>query len=555
MGKETPEVIRKEAACFYNTQNFMMAIDRFIKLNSLCGLQKQELYSLAQCYLSLGNQEDATDVIAQIIKPQTVEDYLALSNFYFIIGESFKAITTIQKAYKIYPTNRNVMEAFIYFVIFKNIQPNDESIRNDFQKCLREYETSNYKNKIFHSFKITDEMTGEEVLDVMENTVKEFGEAPSISSEKYLKDQQERKLPLSFLKGVRNQNYFYIWDSAIKDPTMRIWSSWGNERDLNEIKYAEAEEIYIDLTSLLTLDLLGILAILPEFFKRIYITQSILDEIHGLLADESNILKPEGFISFNEKQQYKYFKYQKNYFQEICDRARRIEKCITDNKNTFKIVGVPIISNRNVHNIFSKIDGIDILKFDIDHIKNSIKENIPVMIDNIFFREAFHSDKNNPGCFGLVALLNRIANTKKWANREYYSKIAVLIDNNYHYFQLDSNLLLTTMKLEGYIISEKTKKVFNLIADKVYTLDGSIKIVRIFLIFLWKDTITIELKKKWSSLLLDILLNRKEMDKKALLEFCISIWGYINNKQSFEGYREFMLDYFILSTMEGNTNN
>ena len=53
-------------------------------------------------------------------------------------------------------------------------------------------------------------------------------------------------------------------------------------------------------------------------------------------------------------------------------------------------------------------------KFDIDHIINGMKENIPVMISNNLFCEAFNNEKDNPGCFGFVPLLHRIAKQQKW---------------------------------------------------------------------------------------------------------------------------------------------
>jgi uncharacterized protein YbaR (Trm112 family) len=312
------------------------------------------------------------------------------------------------------------------------------------------------------------------------------------------------------------------------------------------MKITEAEEIYIDLTSLLTLDLLGLLTIIPELYKKVYITQSIVDEIHRLLSDESNILKPEGFITFDKDQQRKYIKYQENYFQGVFDRAKRIETYIKNNPEIFVIVGMPINSDRTIPEIFSKLDEIDFIKFDLDNVKYSIKDNIPVMIGNVLFREVFQNEKENPGCFGLVALLQRIAKKKKWTIKDYYNKIIILIDNNYYYFHINHYLLICSMKFEGYIITEKARKVFNLLSDPVYSLKDSIKVAGIFLTILWQEYITIEIKMKWSYFLLNILSKREEIDTKILLNLCYSIWELITNKQSFEGFREFILNYFNL---------
>ena len=60
---------------------------------------------------------------------------------------------------------------------------------------------------------------------------------------------------------------------------------------------------------------------------------------------------------------------------------------------------------------------------------------------------------------------------------------------------------------------------------------------------MWKESISISLKKKWSIYLLDVLLKRKEIDKKILYIFCSSIWEFIFNKESFEGFREFLFDF------------
>lgn len=537
------EYIRREGLCYFGTENYSFAIDSFDELIRQNKFDYKDLKYYVNCFISLGEIEKAKNIIPRMNEPATIDDYLALNYFLLTTGEIKKALENIKTANNRFPHNQQLMEMYITINIQYDGASENTLQVECFNKCLEEYKTANFDNKVLFELEIPKQLKGQELLDHIASVTGANSFRDTSNIETIIDDLENKHLPISFLKGSNAKNYFYIWHEVINNPNFTIWSAWGNNRDVDEIKYVNSDKIYIDLSSLLTLDFLNLLDMLPELFDTIFITQSIYSEIQHLIHECKNFATPMGSLIFNKENQVQYFGYQKSFFKKIERSALRINKVIKENMNTFIIIGESITSTKEIHETFQKMLKLSYMRFDFDCIVDSYKNRVPIMLENTFMRELFHLQKDNPGCFGIIALLIRIANEKKWDNKYYYAILSKLIMQNYKYFKLDVNLFIETMKIEGYQVTEKVKCIFSLLSDSAYENTGILKIIVSLLLYIWLEVSEIKIKKAWTEYILDIYILRPEIQKESAIDMCFALSQYIVNIESVEGLKDFIEGY------------
>ena len=136
---------------------------------------------------------------------------------------------------------------------------------------MQSYRLANYTDKIFQEFSIPQNANGEEILAFIS---KQFPEATDI--DKRIESIRIHHLPISFYKSIFRKSLFSIYDMVVHSTDKQIWCTERFEKGKDHIRVSP---IYIDLSSLITLDSLGLLNIIKTLFPTIYFTQSLVDAI------------------------------------------------------------------------------------------------------------------------------------------------------------------------------------------------------------------------------------------------------------------------------------
>ena|GEM_PF-3989028 len=258
-----------EFTCYYNTRNFQK-VRQVLNENRID--YTDDIYiRMAYSCASIGEYELTKDILKKIQKPQKKEKFITISKLMFLVKEYQESLKIIHEAYQIYPDDRDIQECFIKLVYNHHIQPETEEIFNSFGHCLFSYRTSKYENKIIQEITLPKNASGEEILKLIEA---QFPKKHDIDAR--INQINEGYFPISFFQPVFNKTIFSIHRMIINSTYMKIWCT---EQFENKWEKIEEKPLYIDLSSLITLELLGLLDYLKKIFPHINITQSTLDMI------------------------------------------------------------------------------------------------------------------------------------------------------------------------------------------------------------------------------------------------------------------------------------
>lgn len=107
--------------------------------------------------------------------------------------------------------------------------------------------------------------------------VKERGE----SANQLLQYYRERKLPIHSLSTVLAEPFIRVWNEMGSGRLSQIWMAIGTQQEQeSEVKTVGATDaICIDITALLTLQMLGLLSVIPKLFAKAYVPYGVIEQL------------------------------------------------------------------------------------------------------------------------------------------------------------------------------------------------------------------------------------------------------------------------------------
>ena len=508
----TSGLIRKEAFCFYATLNFELAISGYTDIIEQGEVTREDLYHLSQCYISLGESEKAREIIPRLPIPKNADDFFSQAIFSLRIGDKQNAVKKIIQGFEKYSHDQKIMELFITLVFSHNVALT-ESEQKIFHQCLSDYEKSPFDRKVLYSIKMPKEISADKMDSLLTEAMKKFtGGREPINIEKSINVIQKSKLPISLLKRVMNLNHLLLWNNTVKSVDQKIWTEHPDSK--YDLSVELPRSVYIDLTSIITLDHLGILNDLLTIFDEIRITQSILDELLVLKAQQEEIT---GKIK---------------EYEPIYTKCDRILSFFKNNTGIVKIVGQPLHNNRPDSQIVELIKKNPELRYDLEPIASSYKENLPAIISNSTIRQFSSKEEDSSSCIGIYEIIIKIVLKNKWKQVLIYDFISELIVLNYGYFKLDHIFFFYLIKKEGYKIDKRIEKIFSLLSDAFYNDQYIYKISLLLLGSIWLEVMSVDIKKKWHNFIIDILKNRMGYTLEIGTRLSLFLLQLVKNEES-----------------------
>lgn len=175
-----------------------------------------------------------------------------------------------------------------------------------------------------------------------------------------MRKYNEKKLPLSVLAKLLGRSRMTVWQNLTSNADSNIFAAGGNVNDaLGQI---DSNKVVLDLGAIMSAYYLNILDKLPEIFEKIYVPQSVLDEISeelinqrlDLPKDQANISRSADgytYFEYNDEDQNEYIEYLeklrdfiKNY-TEIVPLSAALTLDKEKLNDLIKIFGEPAISS------------------------------------------------------------------------------------------------------------------------------------------------------------------------------------------------------------------
>jgi hypothetical protein len=543
LGLMSSSLLRRELYSLYSTRNIIAFIDRFQLLFQRKDANPEDYYYYVEVFIEIGKKEKAKEFISRLPPPDTVTEHLTLIRLQALVGDNENAIETASKAFKKYPFDRRIMEAFITLVITQstNITIRPEVIES-YRECFNRYDEMPYPQKILKKIDLPLEMTAENIAETLKREIIMQGQVSLETIDEYFESIRKNHMPISFITRLKKTNYIYIWDTVIHSKDCFIWAGWGNDKDHEEQRSVKYTQIYIDLCSLLTLDEINMIEYLPKYFDKVNICQSIVDELVSCVHEIENTAQPSAFVSLDSREQLIMCEYQEEYHKKILTKAKRILDFIDNNRGKLTIVGQPILTTEKHSPLIDSFVKINELHYETDPFVYAILCNTVAFLESNIMREAFLREDGNAGCFGIMSFLCHVAENEKWTYRQYHHQILKLLGLNYRYCEINASLFIQELREYGYHLQEHTEKVISILGDRSYSISKCSEISTVMIIDVWSSHTSEYEKKQISTTIISCLVKRGDFPEVAISEMCRIVYSLINTNKNQEAFFAYYLE-------------
>jgi hypothetical protein len=329
-----------------------------------------------------------------------------------------------------------------------------------------------------------------------------------------------------------------IHDSIIHSKDTHIWCYNGFDAE-SVIK----RKIYIDISSLITLNYLDLLDTLNKVFSEVRIPQSVYDELKNIRQEKpSPDSKEEGSLIRDAQNNIRFIKGQYPYEKWI-NIGKRICDFIKNNKN-IEIVGTPIPQINTLPKEFKKLYKMTTSTFDIDVLVYGYTADYPIMFENNLFRLLYNSLEKSPQSFCIVDYLKFLLHHHYISIYQYYSYIIKLCKANYMLLPIDSGLIFYSLdEHNGYTINPDNEFIYDSIDSTYYNTNYIIENILVAIYFIWQQFIPTEVKERITDYFFDKLLKIdafKTLSIKSIKEF---FSRFMAHRREYKNFVKFMDKY------------
>lgn len=523
----TPNIIRNEIICNYNTQNFQMVIKLINELQTFENLTSSDnIIYLRACY-ALGDTDSFKNKIDSISEPSTETDYIILHQQLYSLGMKEKDIEFTHKGYKKFPESIKLKENFMDAIFGSQFNSLPEDIKKDAVLCRDEYFKIEAPNKRYKQFTLPENPTIDDLLNILN---KAYPEENKIDYQKLI---NTNRVHISLLT-VNKTNYLDIWESQSYIPEIPIYYN-NSKADLleKENKNAKANIIIIDLPTLITCSFIGILNLLPKLYEKIYISWQSINEIDNILLTENNNLLSNTYSCFYRLNNYKSSNTQID-FTESLTLAKTIKQF---SKEAYvEIIGKQLYPKKSFPKKYKNFKNF----IEFESLKFAYESEIPIASESAPFRLLFSLDKNAPPTFCIDSILSRLLTEKHISEMFYIKCLCKLLKHNYRWVFINHFVIFEVMKYYGFLESDELNTIFEVLSNKdIYNAIWTSEQLSILMGKIWNTSIPKERKFYWSNKIFEIYAKRNDIPFGIIKVWLKAIYAAIKTNQN----KQFFLEY------------
>lgn len=480
--------------------NLEKASSSFRKLFEKTSDNLKYLVFYGMCRFRLGKEYEAKKAYDAVKNRVTeTDDVVILSGGYEFIGEWKIALELTYKALENDSNNPKAHLAYI-FTFLRREQVGGKDFEDKyvklFQKSISEFSKRFPEEKALQTFEVKDKD-----ISPMLKMADQLAESTENATGLY----RESKVPLAVIPKFTNRKPFDVWAAFTQMPNVGIKILFGSPDEISTealtIKEYCDNSVVVDIYPLFLLAHFNQLELLQKLFKKIYVHQSVIDELTESI-DERRISVRKGQTIFGKIDgQHKLIDIPPEQVQKTVALLEKIRDFLSKDKSC-KIHGLSKERLGDERNLINALH---------ETTKNSIflaeDLNLPIYCDDRILRVILKNE-HKVKSFSTQSLIN-LAQTKGVISLDKRFELQKgMIGLKYEFLPIDATFIYYFLKKASYKIEKIQDIIFTLVQKETSIQSLEVVLADLFFLLLIERLIDNKTKLKiFRSILLQASLN------------------------------------------------
>jgi predicted nucleic acid-binding protein len=438
------------------------------------------------CQFRLGKENDAK-IAFDTIKNRTSETHelIILAGGYKFIGEWEVSIELTFKALENDPNDPKAHLAYIFAFLQREQadgkEPETKYIKA-FQKSISEFNKRFPEEKALQGF----EVQNSDVSKILE-MVNQMAEVTDNATTLY----KESQAPMAAVPMLTGKRSFDVWAAFTQMPEVGIKISFGASDEVRE-EAAILEEhqnrfAVVDIYPLFFLAHFDQLDQLLKVFKKIYIHQSVMDELTGTIEDRKISVRKGVSVIGKVNGKHQMSEIPPEHVQKTLTLLEKIRNFISSN-SSIEVRGFAEEKSNEEENVINALE---------DSTRDSVllaeELKVPLYCDDRVLRAVIKSE-NKIKSFSSQSLFNFTYKNKFITLDKKYELQKGMLDFHYDFVSIDAFFIFTQLINVGYIV-EKIENIISVLISKETNVQslGTV-LADLFLIIIGEKSLLIQTK-------------------------------------------------------------
>jgi tetratricopeptide (TPR) repeat protein len=454
----------------------------------------QYLVYYGMCRFRLGKEVDAKNAYDAIRnRVETTQDLMILAGGYQVIGEWDAAMELAFKALESDDNNPKAHFGFIATFIKKEQAQGDdfkEEHIKAFQKSMAEFNTRFPEEKGLQGFEAKEgDISG--ILKAVDQMAERTDNATNL--------YKESKAPMAFIPRLTGKKPFDVWAAFTQMPDVGIRMCFGAPdeapMEIATIDGARGGSIVVDIYPLFLLGHFDRLDLLPKLFKKIYVHQSVLDELGEVIEDRKVSMRKGQTILGKVNGQHRMDEISPEQIKKTLDLLEKIRNFLTAEKN----VEVRGFAKEKAKEEESIVNALHESTRDSVLLAEELK--IPLYCDDCILRAVLQRD-SSISSFSSQSIFFAAHKDGDLTLEQRYELQKGMSDFNYSFLSIDAPFIYSQLKKEGYDAEKIRKIILMLVAKETNIQSLSMVLADLFFVLMADKSINGNAKLKATTYIL-----------------------------------------------------
>jgi tetratricopeptide (TPR) repeat protein len=423
-------------------------------------------------YRISGNAEEAIRNFNEVKnKVSGGDNLITLSHGYLSIKQYSTALELAYKALQEEPKNPRVHLAYVNILLAKE-QVEGQEIDEIYTKAFQDT-ISNFNKRFPYEHGLTMINVDGSLTEVTKQLDESFNYL-----NKVFDIYNNNQLAFYSIAKFTSKSIFDLWKGLRETEDLCLKISYGTyeERTAEIACIEESKEVVIDIISLFTLTYSSQLNLLKKIFSKIYVHQSVMDELI-LRINEFNAVKKAGqdFIA-------------KGTEGYVCYKIPK--EAIDDNINFLEQIREFIVNECELQGSEKEYsEDEELAKSAVGLIACNTKKlaqekGLALLSDDAIFRFVLKNEDNIKS-FSSLALVTRAYISGLIKEEEYFNIILTFLKMKYTYVPVDAKVLAYTLSKNTQVLNEEIELLLQEVSRKETSFDSLRAVICEFLYDLW----------------------------------------------------------------------
>ena len=442
----------------------------------------------AMCRFRLGKEDDAKIAFDAVKnRVEDAADLITIAGGYEFIGQWETAIDLTFKALENEPNNPKAHLAYI-FTFLKREQADGkdpaEKYIKAFQKSIGEFNQRFPEEKALQGFEVKDnDFSGilkmvDQMAETTDNATKLYRESQAL---------------MAMIPRLTGKKPFDVWAAFTQMPDVGIKMSFGSadeiKGDVSTLEESQGGSVVLDIYPLFLLAHVDQLELLSKLFKKIYVHQSLMDELTETV-DDRKVSSRKGMSSIAKIDgQHRMTEITPDQIKKTLDLVEKIRAFVSSNPSV-EVRGFAKEKPREERNILNALE-----ESTRDSALLAEELKIPFYCDDRILRVVMNKEHGTKSFSSQTLFV--VAHQKGFITLDKKFELQkTMIDFNYEFVSIDAIFIFNQLKNAGYRVKEMASVISLLVKKETNIQSLGIVLADLFFILMMDRSLTATVKRQ-----------------------------------------------------------